>query len=148
MKAETTLFRIRYKNAGEERTEFLGSRNFNWVQVRRAVAFFHMSIVNVRWYQASFDEVPELIPSESSAVYYKVKWTRVPDLLEKRKVILRGGMAYVPAAEQASIVFQEFQTLLEKALEVGVIHFGPLAVSHHVRRRQPRHSLGWMKTPA
>ena len=109
---------------------------------------FLMATLDMRWYQASFDEVPELIPSESSAVYYKVKWTRVPDLVEKRKVILRGGMAYVPAAEQASIVFQEFQTLLEKALEVGVIHFGPLAVSHHVRRRQPRHSLGWMKTPA
>ena len=31
---------------------------------------------------------------------------------------MKGGMAYMPAAEQASIVFQEFQTHLEKALEV------------------------------
>ena len=70
----------------------------------------------------------ELIPSETPATYYKVKWIRVPDLVEKRKVILKGGMAYVPAAEQASIVFQEFQTLLEKALEVCSFHSGPIAL--------------------
>ncbi|THH01245.1 hypothetical protein EW026_g1417 [Hermanssonia centrifuga] len=49
--------------------------------------------------------------------YYKVKWTRVPDLVEKRKVFLKDGMAYVPAREQSSIVFQEFSSSLEKALE-------------------------------
>lgn len=70
------------------------------------------------WYQTSSEEVQDLIPNEPPAAYYKVKWTRVPDLVEKRKVILKSGMAYVPAGEQASIVYQEFQALLEKALEV------------------------------
>ena len=51
----------------------------------------------------------------------KVKWTRVPDLVEKRKVILRGGVAFVPAAEQAGIVFEEFRSHLEQALEVCLI---------------------------
>ena len=40
-------------------------------------------------------------------------------MVEKRRVLMKGGMAYVPAAEQASIVFQEFQNHLEKALEVS-----------------------------
>ena len=71
----------------------------------------------------------------------------MPDLVEKRKVILKGGMAYVPAAEQASIVFQAFQTLLEKALEVWAVHSGPIArFPHDARRRQPRLCLGWTKT--
>lgn len=51
----------------------------------------------------------------------KVKWTRVPDLVERRKVFLKGGWAYVPAREQSSIVFQEFEDHLEKALEVRII---------------------------
>jgi DNA primase large subunit len=48
----------------------------------------------------------------------QVKWTSVPDLVEKRSVFLKDGWAYVPSREQSSIVFQEFQTRLERALEV------------------------------
>lgn len=48
----------------------------------------------------------------------QVKWTRIPDLVEKRKVVLKGGWAYVPATEQSALVFHEFQTALEHALEV------------------------------
>ncbi len=48
----------------------------------------------------------------------QVKWTSVPDLVEKRRVFLKDGWAYVPSREQSSIVFQEFQTRLERALEV------------------------------
>ena len=51
----------------------------------------------------------------------QVRWTRVPDLVEKRKVFLKGGWAYVPSREQSSIVFQEFETQLIKALEVKII---------------------------
>ena len=52
-------------------------------------------------------------------------WTRVPDLIEKRRVLLKGGMAYVPAREQSSMVYQEFQTNLEKQLQVkSLIKFG------------------------
>jgi DNA primase large subunit len=48
----------------------------------------------------------------------QVRWTRVPDLVEKRRVFLEDGWAYVPNRELSSIVFQEFQTRLERALEV------------------------------
>lgn len=51
--------------------------------------------------------------------YYKVEWTRVPDLVEKRKVYLRAGVAFVPAQELSSVIFQQFQTDLEAALEVS-----------------------------
>lgn len=33
-------------------------------------------------------------------------------------MFLKNGWAYVPSREQSSIVFQEFQTRLERALEV------------------------------
>jgi len=54
----------------------------------------------------------------AKATFYKVRWTRVPDLIEKRRVFLKQGWAYVPAKEQSSIVFHEFETGLQKALEM------------------------------
>lgn len=41
----------------------------------------------------------------------------MPDLVEKRRVFLKGGWAYVPSREQSSLVFQQFEDRLEKALE-------------------------------
>ncbi|KAI0831416.1 DNA primase large subunit [Trametes gibbosa] len=94
IKAETTLFKIRFVEGDSK--ELLNSRNFDWTL-------------------AAAEEVQGFDPPGK---YYKVKWTRVPDLVEKRKVVLRGGMAYVPQTEQASIVLQEFQSRLEKDLEM------------------------------
>ena len=56
--------------------------------------------------------------SDDLSVGTQVKWTRIPDLVEKRRVVLKGGWAYVPDAEQSALVFHEFQTTLERALEV------------------------------
>lgn len=56
--------------------------------------------------------------SDGLSVGIQVKWTRIPDLVEKRRVVLKGGWAYVPATEQSALVFHEFQTTLEHALEV------------------------------
>ena len=42
----------------------------------------------------------------------------MPDLVEKRKVFLKLGWAYVPTKEQSSIIFHEFEVQLERILEV------------------------------
>jgi DNA primase large subunit len=64
---------------------------------------------------------PALLKDFKDEKYYKVPWTRVPDLVERRRVVLRGGVAYVAGREQSSIVFQQFHTDLEKALEVRTV---------------------------
>lgn len=51
--------------------------------------------------------------------FYKVHWTRVPRLVESRRVFLKGGMAYVPSREQSSFITQEFQSNLENGLLVS-----------------------------
>ena len=51
--------------------------------------------------------------------FYKVRWTRVPRLVESRRVFLKGGMAYVPSREQSSFIIQEFQSNLEDGLLVS-----------------------------
>lgn len=42
----------------------------------------------------------------------------MPDLVEKRRVFLNRGWAYVPSQEQSSIIFGEYENQLEKALEL------------------------------
>jgi DNA primase large subunit len=63
--------------------------------------------------------------NQSKETYCKVHWTRVTDLVATRKVLLRSGYAYVPTREQSSIVFQEFSTRLEHALEVSPLSTWP-----------------------
>jgi len=58
---------------------------------------------------------PKRIEEES---YFKVDWERVPELVESRRVLLKGGKAFVPGREQLGLVVPEFTSRLEKALEV------------------------------
>ncbi|KAF7291069.1 Rsec15 protein [Mycena chlorophos] len=110
VKAETTLFRIRYESEDStERRSFLGSREFNWVAVDDAEK--KLNAAELLTYYVK----PDLFEKES---YYKVRWTRVPDLVDQRRVFLKGGWAYVPSREQSSIVYKEFETHLEKDLMV------------------------------
>jgi DNA primase large subunit len=39
--------------------------------------------------------------------------------VEKRRVFLAGGWAFVPGREQSSIIYHEFEVHIEKALEVS-----------------------------
>ncbi|KAH9926225.1 DNA primase large subunit [Fomitopsis serialis] len=112
VKAETALFRVRFEtDDSEERTEFLKTRKFGWEDVSsEEKKHFHEELK-----AASPWTTPEVIASET---YVKVKWTRVPDLIEKRRVFLKGGMAYVPTRELSSIILQEFQANLTRALEM------------------------------
>lgn len=51
--------------------------------------------------------------------WFKVSWDRVPDLVEGRRVFLKGGKAFVPGREQSSMVVAEFTQRLERQLEVS-----------------------------
>ncbi|KAJ7709969.1 eukaryotic and archaeal DNA primase, large subunit-domain-containing protein [Mycena rosella] len=110
VKAETTLFKVRYESDDStEREQFLSSRDFNWIAVDKTEKDKYRQ--DLSSYQGRADTF-------ESDKYYKVRWTRVPDLVDKRKVFLKGGWAYVPSREQSSIVYQEFETRLEKDLLV------------------------------
>lgn len=49
----------------------------------------------------------------------QVPWYNVPDLVATRRVLIKGGYAYVPQMNQISLVTQAFRQRLEKALEVS-----------------------------
>ncbi|KXN85454.1 DNA primase large subunit [Leucoagaricus sp. SymC.cos] len=114
VKAESVLFRVRYdETSAPDRELFLSSRNFSWIPVsNEEKAEYNDELLSM--YHVSKGDRPDAFEKER---FYKVRWTRVPDLVEKRKIFLKGGWAYVPSREQSSIVFQEFEAELENALE-------------------------------
>ncbi|KAJ7046717.1 eukaryotic and archaeal DNA primase, large subunit-domain-containing protein [Mycena alexandri] len=108
VKAETTLFKVRYEtDDSRERELFLNSRDFDWVPVDK---------VEKEKYRQELMSYGGRADTFDTEKYYKVRWTRVPDLIDRRKVFLKGGWAYVPSREQSSIVYQEFETHLERDL--------------------------------
>jgi DNA primase large subunit len=111
-RVETMLFRLRFQGDDvRERMSFVESLNLDWQVVSEdEKREFGEEL------KAAGGGYPKRIEEES---YFKVDWERVPELVESRRVFLRGGKAFVPGREQASMVVAEFTAKLDKALEVG-----------------------------
>lgn len=51
--------------------------------------------------------------------WFKCEWENVPELVERRQVLLKRGKAYVHVREQLSMVVNEFSRQLESGLELA-----------------------------
>ena len=110
VKAESVLFRLRFdSDDARERAEFLEALNLDWQPVSQAEKNAHK--------QQLLATHPKMAATFESESFCKVEWTRVTDLVEKRRVYLNRGMAWVPLKEQSSLVFAEFQARLARQLE-------------------------------
>lgn len=147
LKSETTLFRLRFESDdAEEKQNFLKALQLDWTIVspppsteltrlppsRRpqlSLALLTRIISNFQSFQVSAEEkaalqaelvstTPSLASTWSKEIFFKVPWTLVPDLVSRRMVYLKGGLAYVPQKEQMSLVLQTFRERLERGLEV------------------------------
>lgn len=110
VRAETMLFRFRFQqDDSREKRAFIESLNLDWEPVsdeeRREVA------------EKLVSATPGLRRVDEET-WYKVDWERVPELVERRAVLLSKGKAYVPGREQLSMIIAEFTARLERALEV------------------------------
>ncbi|KAI9777919.1 MAG: hypothetical protein M1839_008454 [Geoglossum umbratile] len=107
LKLETALFRMRFtQDDARERASFVDSLNLEWEAVgeeERTVLVKELTAVG---------------GNREDGGWFKVEWERVPELVETRKVLLKGGKAYVPIREQLSLIVAEFSSRLEKALEL------------------------------
>ncbi|WVQ83184.1 hypothetical protein IAT38_005323 [Cryptococcus sp. DSM 104549] len=112
MKNEVALFKARYETDDKaERERFLRSLAFNWEQVsdqEKKDLEEQLKACMVKGTTA------EQFRRES---WFKVPWYDVPDLIQQRRVYVKGGSAYVPHSQQSSLVFQGYAHRLEKALE-------------------------------
>ncbi|CZR68956.1 related to DNA primase large chain [Phialocephala subalpina] len=110
-RVETMLFRLRFQADDlRDRGAFVESLSLDWETVGSEERAMYAPQL-----QAAGGGFPKNIEEES---YFKVDWERVPELVENRRVFLKGGMAYVPGREQLSMVVAEFTSRLEKALEL------------------------------
>ncbi|KAG8863375.1 hypothetical protein FRB96_008867 [Tulasnella sp. 330] len=118
VKAEVTLFKFRYEDETRE-----GQQAFSSTQQQQQNAASNASSETVspeekqrlREQLAVASNMPLKIVDEEN--YIKVPWTKVPSLVQQRRVFLSKGLAYVPASHQSTVVYQDFQTRLEKALD-------------------------------
>lgn len=113
-RVETALFRMRMGSDDKsEREAFVEELGLDWERVsdkERRMLRDELAATSAAGFGA------KIAPEEET--WCKVDWERVPDLVEQRKVFLRGGKAYVPSREQQSMVVTEFTAHLERALEM------------------------------
>lgn len=111
VKAESLLFRLRFETDDAiERESFMRELNLDWQPVSSAEkSMYREQLVATH---------PKMASTFESETFFKVDWTRVTDLVEKRRVFMRAGQAWVPVKEQSSLVLAEFQSRLLRDLEM------------------------------
>lgn len=106
------LFKLRFQqDDGREKRAFVESLSFDW------------ELVSDEEKHALGEQLLAATPGVrrlEEENWFKVQWTRVPELVEHRSLLLHKGKAYVPLREQTSMVLTEFTARLDKALEVNL----------------------------
>ncbi|TKA56101.1 hypothetical protein B0A49_09915 [Cryomyces minteri] len=108
---ETQLFKLRYNDdAVKERQAFVDSLELSWERVTETE--------RLELGQDLINATPSWRKGETEEGWFKVDWEKVPELVEGRRVLVKGGKAYVPSREQTSMVVGEFGRRLDAALEL------------------------------
>lgn len=109
----------------------------------KAICFYHWQVPHDQknaLREQLLAAAPYLTKSFETESYYRVHWTKVSDLVEKRRVFLEKGMAYVPVSQQISLVLAEFSRRLDAALEVSKLHRVQLVKGLHCITTKPGYS--------
>ncbi|WFD30301.1 4-nitrophenylphosphatase [Malassezia sp. CBS 17886] len=111
MHAETALFRWKLETEHlAERDAFLRTQNFFWRVVSpEDQARFRDQLLACH---------PRLAATFDSESFVQVPWRRVPELVERRRVFVLRGTAWIPMKEQSSLIIAEFHSRLQAQLEV------------------------------
>ncbi|OLL24461.1 DNA primase large subunit [Neolecta irregularis DAH-3] len=108
VRAEKELFRMRFQNEeARDRSSFISSLSFDW------------EIISEEEKKLLWDKLSSASQRNiDSETFFKVDFERVAELVEKRRVFVKGGQAYVPMSEQSNLVITEYISRLENALEI------------------------------
>ena len=109
-RVETMLFKLRLEeDDGREKRAFIDSLNLDWDYVTPEE--------KQRLGDSLLGATPGVRRVEDEN-WFKVDWTKVPELVEHRRVLIKRGKAYVPLKEQTSMIVNEYAKRLEKGLEL------------------------------
>ncbi|XP_060572959.1 DNA primase large subunit-like [Ruditapes philippinarum] len=108
---EMDLFRFRFKlTSDEHKKEFLKENNLNYESI---------SSEEKTKYQEQLAVVSNKAASSVETIeYFKVHFTEVLDLVQKRKVYLHKGKAFVPYTEMISLLIGVYRAHLSQALAI------------------------------
>lgn len=107
---ETQLFKLRLQQDDtRERKEFIESLPMAWEVVGEDEKRMYIDELKAATRCGRDDE----------EAWFKVDWEKVPELVERRQVLLKRGSAFVHVREQMSIVTNEFARNLETGLELA-----------------------------
>ncbi|PKI85136.1 hypothetical protein MVES_001036 [Malassezia vespertilionis] len=107
---ESSLFRWKLETEHlAEREAFLRTQDFGW------------QVVSAEEQQRHREQLlavhPRLAPTFAAESFLQVPWYRVPELVERRKVFVHRGTAWIPSKEQGSLIIAEFHAQLQAQLE-------------------------------
>lgn len=107
---ETQLFKLRIQQDDlRERRSFIESLPMSWETVSEEEKSMWLNDLKAAT-SLKRDEEP---------TWFKCDWEAVPDLVERRQVLLKRGKAYVHVREQTNMVVNEFSRQLESGLELA-----------------------------
>jgi DNA primase large subunit len=107
---ETQLFKLRLQaDNSKERKEFIKSLPMSWEMLDAGEKNTWLSELRAATNPGKDDEED----------WFKVDWEKVPELVERRQVLLKKGKAYVLVREQTTMVLSEFTRSLETGLELA-----------------------------
>lgn len=108
VRAEVALFKYRYQvEETQERTRFFETLALEWTEVSEGEKQdLHDKLLATSGLRS--------IENES---FFKVQWTKVPDLVSARRVLVKSGFAYVSVSEQISLISAEYAERLSNALQ-------------------------------
>ena len=109
---ETQLFKLRLlQDDVSERKAFIESLPMSWETMSEGEKSLWLDELKAATGFSSFRGDEES--------WFKVDWEKVPELVERRQVLLKKGQAYVHVREQTSMVVSEFSRCLESGLELA-----------------------------
>lgn len=110
MRLETQLFKLRLQaDNAEERRAFIKSLPMSWEMLDAEEKNTWLSELRAA----------TAVKKDDEENWFKVDWEKVPELVERRQVLLKKGKAYVHVREQTTMVLSEFTRSLESGLELA-----------------------------
>ncbi|KNE56510.1 hypothetical protein AMAG_02312 [Allomyces macrogynus ATCC 38327] len=107
VRQEVLLFRIRlHRESGEDRNKFLKTLNIAIDEVSREEK------AELR------DALARFTTDIDKELFFKVHWTRMLDLVGKRKCYVKGGYAYLVGKDHLALVVNEFRTHLVAQMQL------------------------------
>ena len=108
---EAQLFKLRLQqDDARERKDFIDSLPMSWETVGQEEKNLWLDELKA---------ATGFFAKEDEERWFKVNWEKVPELVERRQVLLKRGKAYVHVREQTSMVVNEFSRCLEAGLELA-----------------------------